>query len=290
MSSSSRRHRPAGRGRPRRVDEIAQIAEVVLQQVDRAQTVQRPHHVIGVADPAVAVVPVAPALGRLGHRGGHGRDDRAGFLIGAELQRDRRADHRLLTVERQVEGAHPVLPIGDGAVQGGGDAGADVLVVALVGTEEEGVGPLQPEGPLVEDVGHRTVGGQPEGHVRAQIADVVRTVRRFGPARAPVGRRAQAHADARRPAQRPDDPAEGQRPIGAAVFRMARREVDDLDRRPVRGRQHRAQDRRVADIGLFDASPALPARCPRSRGPGRIRPSGPRTPDRRPPAARRPRR
>jgi hypothetical protein len=49
--------------RRRLVDEVAQVAEVVLQHVRRAQPVQRADHVVGVADPAVAVVPVAPRPG-----------------------------------------------------------------------------------------------------------------------------------------------------------------------------------------------------------------------------------
>jgi hypothetical protein len=172
----------------RLVDEVPQIDEVVLEDVHRAQTVQRPHRVIGVADPAVAVVPVAAALGELGHRGGHGRDDGPRLLEGAELQRDGRADDRVLIVQRNVEGADPVLPVGHGAVQRRRDPGPDLLVIALVRPEEEGQRVFQPEGALVENMGHRAVGGQPQGHIRAQIADVVRAVGGLGPARAPVGR------------------------------------------------------------------------------------------------------
>ncbi|MNS82515.1 hypothetical protein D3C72_1162620 [compost metagenome] len=48
------------------VHQIAQVAEVVLEDVHRAQPVQRPHRVIGVAHPAETIVPVAPALRELG--------------------------------------------------------------------------------------------------------------------------------------------------------------------------------------------------------------------------------
>ena len=50
--------------------------------------VQRPHHEERVAQPAVAVVPVAAAAGRLGDAGGHRGDDGAGVLEQRELQRD----------------------------------------------------------------------------------------------------------------------------------------------------------------------------------------------------------
>ena len=234
------------------VDQIPQIDEVVLEDVDRAQPVQRPHRVIGVANPAVAVVPVAPALLELRHRGRHGGDNGAGFFIGAQLQRDRRADHRLLIVERQIEFAHPVLPIGDRSIQRALNAVADILVVALVRTKEEGVRPLQPEHALLQHMRHGTIGRQAEGDVGAHIADMVGSggVRRR--ARPPVCRGPQPHTDAWCARQRPHDARKGQRPIGARVFRVTRGEVDDLGGRSVLGRHDRAQNRRVADIGLID--------------------------------------
>ena len=64
----------------------------------RADAVERLHDEIGVAQPAVAVVPGAAGARRLGNRGGVGGDDAAGLLEIAELQRDRGADDRVLPV------------------------------------------------------------------------------------------------------------------------------------------------------------------------------------------------
>ena len=44
------------------VDDVAQVAEIVLEDVDRAQAIERLDDIVGVADPAVAVVPVAAAV------------------------------------------------------------------------------------------------------------------------------------------------------------------------------------------------------------------------------------
>ncbi|MNJ53235.1 hypothetical protein D3C77_486150 [compost metagenome] len=142
--------------------------------------------------------------------------------------------------------------MGDGQVQGGVDPRQHRLVVALVRPQEEGQFLLQAEGALVEHMGDRAVGGQAQGHVAAQVADVVGARGALGPTRAPVGRRAQAHGDPRRARQRPHHPAKGDRAIDARMLEVARTEVDDLDRGAVFGRQHRAQHRGVADVGLID--------------------------------------
>src|SRR5207248_796082 len=49
----------------------------------------------GVADPRVAVIPVALAADRLRQRGGRGGDDRAGGTIGEALQHPRAEAHEL---------------------------------------------------------------------------------------------------------------------------------------------------------------------------------------------------
>ena len=168
------------------VHQIAQVAEVVLEDVHRAQPVQRPHRIIGVAHPAETIVPVAPALGELGHRGGHGGHDGAGLLIDAQLERDGGADHRLLPVQRHIEGPGPQLPVLDGLLQRRRDPRHDRLVIALIRAEEEGQLAFQPEGALVLDMGDRAVGGQPQRQVGAQIANVVGARGLFSTAPAPV--------------------------------------------------------------------------------------------------------
>src|SRR3546814_20716764 len=67
---------PAGRI----VDDVAQIFEIAFEHVERAAPVQRLHGVISVANPAEAVIPVAPPIGIFGDRRGARGDDRAGLL------------------------------------------------------------------------------------------------------------------------------------------------------------------------------------------------------------------
>ncbi|MNI37516.1 hypothetical protein D3C73_916090 [compost metagenome] len=244
---------PSRRG----VDQIAQVAEVAFQDVHRAQPVQRPHRIVGVADPAVAIVPVAPAFGEFRHGGGHRGDDGAGLLIDAQLQGDGGADHRFLPVQRQVEGPGPVLPVRNGQVQGGVDARQDRLIITFIRSQEEGHLLLQTESPLVQHMADRAVGGQPQGHIAAQIADVVGARGMLSAARAPVGRRAQAYGDARRSDQRTHHAREGHRAVDARMLQVARAEVDDLHRGAVGSRQHRPQDGGVADVFLLDGDLAF---------------------------------
>jgi hypothetical protein len=63
------------------VDDVAQIAEIGFEDVERAQPVERLDRVVGVADPAIPVVPVAARVGVLRDRGGERRDDGAGLLV-----------------------------------------------------------------------------------------------------------------------------------------------------------------------------------------------------------------
>ena len=93
----------AGCGRRRsRTTTLVEPAQVVLHRADFGQAVERAHHEEGVAQPAVAVVPVAPAVRRLGDAGGHRGDDRAGVLVQRQLERDGGADHRVLPLQRQA--------------------------------------------------------------------------------------------------------------------------------------------------------------------------------------------
>ena len=93
---------------------VDQPAQVLLHRRRLRQAVERAHHEEGVAQPAEAVVPVAPAVGRLGDAGGHGGDDGAGVLEQRQLERDGGADHRVLPLQRQRQRARPVAPVVDG--------------------------------------------------------------------------------------------------------------------------------------------------------------------------------
>ena len=105
------------------VDEV----QVGFHRARRAEAVQRLDHEVAVAQPAIAIVPVARRIRRLRNRRGQRGQHRAGVLVGAELQRDRGADHRVLPVERNGQRAHPVLPVAAGLGEefAGASAGGD---------------------------------------------------------------------------------------------------------------------------------------------------------------------
>src|SRR3546814_5098947 len=65
---------------PRTVDDVAEVDEIAFQNVQRAQPVQRLHRVIGVLDPAIAIVPVAAAVSMFGNAGGQRSEEHTSEL------------------------------------------------------------------------------------------------------------------------------------------------------------------------------------------------------------------
>jgi hypothetical protein len=190
-------------------------------------------------------------------RGGESGHDGAGLLVGAELQGDRRADHRLLPLQRHRERPHPAPPVGCRLTQHPLDHRRHVGVEALVRAEEEADRLLQAERALFQDMAHRRVGGEPHRHLRAHIADVVGAGRGIGRALAVVHGRPQSDLDPWRTLQRPQHAHEGQRPVLATVVAVAGREVDHLHFLALIGADDGAQDRRVAQVGLLPLDRAL---------------------------------
>lgn len=203
------------------VDEIAQIAEIVLEHVGRAQAVQGLDHVVRVSQPAVAVVPVAAALGVLGDRGGQGRDDGSRLLVRAELECDGGADHRLLPLERDGQVAHPAAPVGRGLAQHPLAGGGEVRVEAFVRAKEHRYRLFQAEQPLAGDVRNRGVGGQPQGGLAADEADVIGACRVVGGPFAPVDHGPHADADLGCSDQRAHQADNGKGPINPAELPIA---------------------------------------------------------------------
>ena len=127
-------------------DEVADVRQEALHRAGGSEPVQRLDREVRVARPAVAIVPVPPALGRLGNRAGERRHDRARLLEVTELERDRGADHLLLPLERDRERARPVRPVVARAlVEVARDRG-DGPAEALVGPEDQIERALDPEG------------------------------------------------------------------------------------------------------------------------------------------------
>ena len=92
--------------------DVGDEMEVVVRLPVEAERVEAPQRERRVADPAVAVVPVALAARRLGQRGRRRRDDGAARRVGQALQRERRAlEVRAPRVVGERAARQPVLPV-----------------------------------------------------------------------------------------------------------------------------------------------------------------------------------
>jgi hypothetical protein len=236
-----------------RGDDVGDVAEEALHGAGGAEPVEPVHHEVRVPQPAVAVVPVAPAVRGLRDRGGHGRHDRAALVEGAQLQRDRGADHRLLPLEGDREVPRPVEPVVPGALEELPRRGADRRRQRLVRPEDQVERLLEDEVGLLVHVGDRRVRGEPHHQVRHHVADVVAAMGGGGaPVAVAVGR-AYADPDARLAGHRTHLPDQHQRPVHAPGLDEARREVHHLDRAVVAVVQRGDDDRGVGQVALVAA-------------------------------------
>ena len=97
---------------------IGDEAEEVVRLPVEAERVERPQRERRVADPRVAVVPVALAARRLGQRRRGRGDERTGGRVGQALQRERAAlEVRAPRVVGEVAARQPVLPVMRGPPQ-----------------------------------------------------------------------------------------------------------------------------------------------------------------------------
>ncbi len=94
------------------------------------------------------------------------------------------------------------------------------------------------------------IGGEPQGDVVTEVADVVGARGALGQARAPLRHRSQPDADHRSAVQGTDQADQRRRTVDPPLLAVARCEVDDLQRRAGGVDQLGAQDRRVAQVGL----------------------------------------
>ena len=74
-----------------RLHDIGDEVEEVVRLLVEAERVERPEHERRVADPAIAVVPVAITAGSLRQRGGGRRDQRSRRRVAQSLERQRTA-------------------------------------------------------------------------------------------------------------------------------------------------------------------------------------------------------
>jgi len=116
------------------VDDVREIAEVVLHRRDFGQPVQGAHDKERIAQPAITVIPGALGLRRLGNAGRHRGHDRARLFVRAQLQRDRRTNDGILPFERDRQRTHPAPPVIRGTLLELVGEVTDVAVDRLVDT------------------------------------------------------------------------------------------------------------------------------------------------------------
>src|SRR5829696_7031044 len=92
------------------------VAEELLHALGSAQPIQRPNDKGCIPQPAVAIVPVATAVGCFGDRGCQRSDDRTGSFVLTQLKGDRGTDNGVLPLKRDRQRACPRLPVMNGAV------------------------------------------------------------------------------------------------------------------------------------------------------------------------------
>src|SRR5262249_47536143 len=145
-----------------------------------ADAIERLHYEVGVAQPAITVIPGAAGSRRFGNRGGVGRDDAAGLLEVAELQRDRGADNFVLPVVRNGQAARPIHPIIDRAVAEFAAGGLEIVLKTLVDAEHEMQRTGHDERSLALDVGQRRIGGEADDAALMDVADMIAAKRAMG--------------------------------------------------------------------------------------------------------------
>src|SRR6056297_438510 len=237
--------------------DVDDVAQILLHGLRGAEAVQHVHHEVAVAQPAVAVIPVAPAARGLRDGGGHRRDHRARVLESAELQRDGRTYHGFLPLERDGETSRPAPPEAFRSLE--------VVVVGvryglrdgLVRPEDQMHRPVEHEAGLVQHPGDRYVRRKPQPHAGAQIADVVAAAAGLAGLAPVIPRRVQSDADARAPAQGLDRAYQHHGPEHATHVGITRSEVRDGNGAAVAIVQGGAQYRRVRHVLLLGALEVL---------------------------------
>ncbi len=230
---------------------------MALHRLDIAEAIERPDDEEGIPEPAIAIVPVAPRAGGLGQRRRRRGDNRPGLLERAELERDRRPDHRVLPLEGDVQPAGEVAPVGRGALVEVARRLVEAAAQAVVGAEMEDDRLVDLKTGLVEHIGQWCVGGQPERHHVVDIANVIAAAGDHLQLLAVVVQWPAAHPDGRAFAERLDDADQRRRMEHSAEELEARREVGDSDAAAAAVAHHRLEQCGILDIVLLDAHPVL---------------------------------
>ena len=215
-----------------------------------AEAVESADDEVGVAQPAVAVIPGAPAPRRLRDRRRGGGDHRPGVLEDMELERQRRPQDLVLEIEGDGAVLAPGAPIGDRPLQEFFGEDFDRPLGGLAVGEDEVAGLIEQERSSVEDVREPGIAREPQFLVVSQICDVVAPGRRLR-ARAPViGGRLAAHGDPGGPPCRLQDADEARRPEVTVEFQEAGGEIDHVERGAVLHLELRHKDAGVPHVFL----------------------------------------
>ena len=209
---------------------FAQKAHERLAFGEVAQPAQRLDDEGGVAEPAEAVIPGAARAERFGNAGGRRGDDRAGVVVGVQLEAQRGAQHRLRRERRQRAGLGPDAPAADRLLERGLGVRRRLDVRRLAGAQRE------EDRPIDSDRRCRRGCTAPAHWSRGTGGSDRRRLRGPGPRRRSRRWRARSRAADRSapgraacPAIGHEQPAHLDRRIDLQALQDARREVVDLE-------------------------------------------------------------
>ncbi len=243
--------------RLRAAQHVVEPAQIVLHGSDLGQAVQRANDEERIPQPAEAIVPVAPAVRRFRNARRHGGDDGARLLELAKLQRDGRADHRLLPFQGNGEATRPGAPVEGGLLLEIPGGLVDASRQRLVGTEEEAHGRVQREPSAFGDIGRRSARRQPQRAARKHIAQMIAATRDRRLLAGPFAEGSDADADPRVPRQRADPANQLRRTEHPVAMEEPRREVGDLHPLPFAVHEAGPDDRGAVVVALLDAAQAF---------------------------------
>ncbi len=229
-------------------DDVEQVLHEALALLEVAQPPEGVEGVVGIAEPAIAVVPGAPGPRRLGEGGGRRGHDRAGVLEAVQLEREGRADDLALVDRRHVAVLDPALPVADRLVEVALTVTRQRLVDEGAPGQDEVLLRRQGEGNSVE-VRQGHVRGQQQRDREAFVAEVVGPLDAARRAARPAQGRLAADDDAGLALQRLEHPHDLRGPHRSVVVQEARREVDDAEP-AVGGREDRLEDVGVREVAL----------------------------------------
>ena len=204
--------------------EVQQKPDEVLAFLEVTENPEGLERVVGVAQPAIAVIPGAPAPRGFGDRGRHGRHDRTRILEAVQLERQGRANDFPLEHRRDVAMLDPAPPVAHRFLK---EALAQPRQRLLDGCApgEHKMSPFRERKRLPSEVSQRNVGGEPQGAPEAFVLNVIRSVQRVWDPLRPAQAWLARHAHERCARERLEDAAKLRRAEASFVLREARRKI-----------------------------------------------------------------